>query len=171
MDNIGKESIKNICCLGAGYVGGPTMAVLAEQCPQIKVTVVDLDKKKISLWNSKDMTKIPVFEPGLTDVLSKIRGKNLFFSSNIEKSIKEAELVFISVNTPTKTAGFGANYASDLKWVESSARQVAKFAKGHTIVVEKSTVPVRTAELIKTILNCSQKLGSEEKIQKRSLFQ
>ena len=79
MDNISKESIKNICCLGAGYVGGPTMAVLAEQCPQIKVTVVDLDKKKISLWNSKDMTKIPVFEPGLTDVLSKIRGKNLFF--------------------------------------------------------------------------------------------
>ena len=125
------------------------MAVIADKWPSIKVTVVDLDQNKIDAWNSIDISKIPVFEPGLDKLILKNRNKNLYFSSAIEKSISEADLVFISVNTPTKVRGLGAGYASDLKWVESSARTVAKFAQGHTIVVEKSTVPVRTAELIK----------------------
>jgi UDPglucose 6-dehydrogenase len=155
MDNSNVNIVKNICCLGAGYVGGPTMAVLASKCPNIKVTVVDIDLNKIAAWNNQNLDKLPVFEPGLDKIISKVRGKNLFFSNDIEKSIKDSELVFISVNTPTKIKGFGAFYASDLKWVESSARQVAKYASGHTIVVEKSTVPVKTAELIKKILKSS----------------
>tara|TARA_Y100000589_G_scaffold28724_1_gene23875 strand:- start:1339 stop:2751 length:1413 start_codon:yes stop_codon:yes gene_type:complete len=162
--------IENICCIGAGYVGGPTMAVLAEKCPNIKVNVVDLDINRIKLWNSKNVNEIPIFEPGLAEIVSKIRDKNLFFSNNIEESIKEADLIFISVNTPTKIKGLGANYASDLKWIESSARQVAKFAIGHTIVVEKSTVPVRTAELIKTILNSSEDFNLNNKNKYKKTF-
>ena len=131
------------------------MAVIADKWPSINVTVVDLDQGKIDAWNSIDISKIPVFEPGLDKLILKNRNKNLYFSTAIEKSISEADLVFISVNTPTKVRGLGAGYASDLKWVESSARTVAKFAQGHTIVVEKSTVPVRTAELIKKILSSS----------------
>ena len=128
------------------------MAVLADNCPEIKVTVVDIDNEKINLWNSVDYKNLPVYEPGLAELIKKNRNKNLFFSTKIEESISEADIVFISVNTPTKEKGLGAGYASDLKWVESSARTVAKFARGHTIIVEKSTVPVRTAELIKKIL-------------------
>ena len=131
------------------------MAVIADNWPSINVTVIDLDQHKIDAWNSIDINKLPVFEPGLDNLILKNRNKNLYFSSEIEKPISEADLVFISVNTPTKVRGLGAGYASDLKWVESSARTVAKFAKGHTIVVEKSTVPVRTAELIKKILSSS----------------
>ncbi len=145
-----------ITCLGAGYVGGPTMAVMAEKCNGIEITVVDLNQSKIDLWNSEDLSNLPVFEPGLASIIRKVRGKNLFFSSNIQKAISEADIIFISVNTPTKTSGYGAGFASDLKWVESSARTIANFANGHTIVVEKSTVPVKTAEVIKTILNCNQ---------------
>ena len=152
MVDIRGDSIRKVCCLGAGYVGGPTMAVLADNCPEVKVTVVDVDEKKIEAWNTNNLSDLPVFEPGLQEIISKIRDKNLFFSCDIEKSIREADLVFISVNTPTKRKGLGANFASDLKWVESSARQVAKYASGHTIVVEKSTVPVKTAELIRKIL-------------------
>ena len=144
--------IKKICCIGAGYVGGPTMAVIAEKCPHLKVTVVDINEERIDEWNSSDLEKMPIFEPGLKEIISKVRGKNLFFSTQIAKEIKESDMVFISVNTPTKTEGFGAGYAIDLKWVESSARQVAKYAQGHTIVVEKSTLPVKTAEVIKEIL-------------------
>ena len=148
-----KKFQKNICCIGAGYVGGPTMAVIALNCPNIRVDVVDINEQRIECWNSNDFTKLPVFEPGLEAIIKKQRGKNLFFSSKIEECISKADIIFISVNTPTKTQGIGAGYASDLKWIESSARQIAKFAENHTIVVEKSTLPVKTAETIKTILN------------------
>ena len=151
------SSLKKICCIGAGYVGGPTMAVIADNCPDIKVTLVDLNKDRIDSWNNNDLNKLPVYEPGLKNLVEKNRNKNLFFTTDIQNSISEADIIFISVNTPTKSKGLGAGYASDLKWVESSARTVAEFASGHTIVVEKSTVPVRTAELIKKILSNSLK--------------
>ena len=139
------------------------MAVLSKYCPDISITLVDINKEKISAWNNDDPRFFPVFEKGLSEIVLKNRGINLFFSCDIENSIKNADMIFISVNTPTKTTGFGAGYASDLKWVESSARQVAKFAEGHTIVVEKSTVPVRTAELIETILKSSERKNELEK--------
>ena len=128
------------------------MAVISDHWPEIDVTLVDIDKNKIAAWNNSDLTNLPIYEPGLKEVVKRNRNRNLFFSTNIQESISEAEMIFISVNTPTKLSGMGAGYASDLKWVESSARQVAKYAKGHTIIVEKSTVPVKTAELIKEIL-------------------
>ena len=146
-------SLKKICCIGAGYVGGPTMAVIADNCPEIKVTLVDQNVERIDNWNNKDLSKLPVYEPGLKELIKKNRNKNLFFTTSIKESVAEADIIFISVNTPTKTKGLGAGYASDLKWVESSARTVAEYALGHTIIVEKSTVPVRTAELIKRILS------------------
>ncbi len=149
--------IKNICCIGAGYVGGPTMAVIAYKCKEIQVHVVDFNEERIKQWNDKDVDNLPIYEPGLSDIIKKCRGKNLYFSSSIEDKIRNADLVFISVNTPTKTKGLGAGKASDLKWVEACARQVANFAEGHTIVVEKSTLPVRTAELIKEILGAAEK--------------
>lgn len=128
------------------------MAVISDHWPEIDVTLVDIDKNKIAAWNNSDLSNLPIYEPGLKEVVKRNRNRNLFFSTNIQESISEAEMIFISVNTPTKLSGMGAGYASDLKWVESSARQVAKYAKGHTIIVEKSTVPVKTAELIKEIL-------------------
>ena len=149
-------SIKTICCIGAGYVGGPTMSVIADRCSDITVNIVDINSERIKAWNSEDMEKLPIFEPGLQEIVSRCRGKNLHFSTDIENKIQSADMIFISVNTPTKTKGIGAGMASDLKWVEASARQVAKYAKGHTIVIEKSTLPVRTAEVIKTILSSSQ---------------
>ncbi len=157
--------VKTICCIGAGYVGGPTMAVIADKCKYLKVIVVDLNKDKIDSWNNEDLTKLPVYEPGLKDLIKRCRGKNLFFSTNIQQSIAESDMVFISVNTPTKQTGLGAGEASDLKYIESSARSIAEFAVGNTIVVEKSTIPVKTAELIKTILISSQK-GLENKSEK-----
>ncbi len=144
--------IQKICCIGAGYVGGPTMSVIADKCPDLEVRVVDINKDRIEAWNDSDLTKLPIFEPGLDRIISRTRGRNLFFSLEMEKSISDADMVFISVNTPTKTKGLGAGQASDLSWVEASARQVAKYAKGHTIVIEKSTLPVRTAQAIKEIL-------------------
>ncbi len=147
---------KNVCCIGAGYVGGPTMSVIASNCPAIRIEVVDINKERIEAWNSNDFSQLPVFEPGLEEIVKKCRGKNLFFSNKVEESIGSADIIFISVNTPTKTRGIGAGFASDLKWIESSARQIAKFAKSHTVVVEKSTLPVKTAETIKTILNSSE---------------
>tara|TARA_Y100000589_G_scaffold116348_1_gene110270 strand:- start:6249 stop:7646 length:1398 start_codon:yes stop_codon:yes gene_type:complete len=147
--------IKNICCIGAGYVGGPTMSVIALNCPDFRVDVVDINKERIEAWNSDNLSKLPVFEPGLAEIICKCRGINLFFSNNIEECISKADIIFISVNTPTKTKGVGAGYASDLKWIESSARQIAKFSKNHTVIVEKSTLPVKTAETIKIILNSS----------------
>ena len=150
-----KYKIKNICCIGAGYVGGPTMAVIADKCPNIKIEVVDINKERIENWNNKDLTKLPIYEPGLAQIIGRCRGKNLHFSCSVEDKIKNADMIFISVNTPTKTKGVGAGKASDLKWVEACARQVAQFSIGHTIVVEKSTLPVRTAEVIKSILEAS----------------
>ena len=144
--------IRKICCIGAGYVGGPTMSVIADKCPDLEVSVVDINKERIAAWNSKNLNKLPIFEPGLDQIISRTRGRNLFFSSEMEKAISEADMIFISVNTPTKIKGLGAGQASDLSWVEASARQVAKYANGHTIVVEKSTLPVRTAQTIKEIL-------------------
>ncbi len=131
------------------------MAVIADKCPDIKVTLVDLNKERIDAWNNNDLNKLPIYEPKLKSLVEKNRNKNLFFNTKIKKSIEEADLIFISVNTPTKERGLGSGYASDLKWVESSARTISEFAKNHTIVVEKSTVPVRTAELIKKILSNS----------------
>ena len=144
--------IKNICCIGAGYVGGPTMAVIADKCSHINVDVVDLNKKRIERWNDDDFDNLPVYEPGLSEIVKRCRGKNLHFSTLVDEKIKKADMVFISVNTPTKKHGLGAGKASDLRWVEACARQVADNASGHTIVVEKSTLPVRTAEVIKSIL-------------------
>ena len=155
MNSSYKPFIKNICCLGAGYVGGPTMAVIADKCPDINVTVLDINQERIDQWNNPDLEKLPVYEPGLKDVIDRVRGKNLFFSTQIEAIVADSEMIFISVNTPTKTKGFGAGYASDLKWVEASARQVAKYARNHTIVIEKSTLPVKTAQVIKDILHNS----------------
>ena len=134
------------------------MSVIADNCPDIKVTLVDIDDKKIAAWNDKNLNNLPIFEPGLKEVVSRNRNKNLFFSTDIENSIKNADMVFISVNTPTKNKGFGAGYASDLKWVESCARQVAMYSEGYTIIVEKSTVPVKTAELIEEILVSNEKV-------------
>ncbi len=145
--------IKNICCIGAGYVGGPTMSVIAQKNPDIKVTVVDKNTQRISDWNDKDLTNIPIYEPGLNDVIAEARGRNLFFSSDIDKAIDESEMIFISVNTPTKTYGSGKGMAADLKYVELCARQIAKVAVSDKIVVEKSTLPVKTAEAIQNILD------------------
>ncbi|MDC3029605.1 nucleotide sugar dehydrogenase, partial [Prochlorococcus sp. AH-716-P13] len=158
-----KISVKRICCIGAGYVGGPTMSVIASKCPNILVNVVDINKKRIDLWNSDDLKKLPIYEPGLDNIIKKNRGKNLIFSSDVAKEIALADMIFISVNTPTKTSGIGAGQASDLKWVEASAREVAKFATGHTIVVEKSTLPVKTAEVIKSILEEVQTKDAKRK--------
>ena len=149
---MGLPTIRSICCIGAGYVGGPTMAVIADRCPDVQVTVVDLNAERIAAWNGADLSRLPVYEPGLDAVVGRCRGRNLHFSTAVEEAIAAADLVFISVNTPTKTKGLGAGQASDLKWVEASARTVAKAAQGHTIVVEKSTLPVRTAEVIQQIL-------------------
>lgn len=144
--------ITNICCIGAGYVGGPTMAVIAQKCPEIKVNVVDINAQRIAEWNDTNLDNLPIFEPGLADVVAETRGKNLFFSTDIEKGIDEAQMIFISVNTPTKTYGKGKGMAADLKYIELCARQIAEVAKDDKIVVEKSTLPVRTAEAIRTIL-------------------
>ena len=153
-------SIRTICCIGAGYVGGPTMAVIADRCPGIQVTVVDLNQARIDAWNDPDLSKLPVYEPGLDAVVGRCRGRNLHFSTAVEPAIAAADMVFLSVNTPTKTKGVGAGQASDLRWIEASARQVAACAQGHTIVVEKSTLPVRTAETVQAILTAAQGDGA-----------
>lgn len=145
--------VKSICCIGAGYVGGPTMAVIAQKCPHIKVTVVDLNEKRIAAWNDVNTDNIPVYEPGLSAIVGEARGRNLFFSTEVDKAIAEADMIFISVNTPTKTYGVGKGMAADLKYIELCARQIARVAKTDKIVVEKSTLPVRTASAIKDILD------------------
>ena len=144
--------IKNICCIGAGYVGGPTMAVIAQKNPDIIVNVVDMNSKKINAWNSKNLDELPVYEPGLSNVVKEARGRNLFFSTEINKQIDEADMIFISVNTPTKIVGEGKGYAADLKFVEACAKQIAEVSKTDKVIVEKSTVPVRTSEKIRSIL-------------------
>ena len=145
--------IKKICCIGAGYVGGPTMSVIAEKNPEIKVTVVDINKEKIDNWNSEDLDNLPIYEPGLSDVIKSTRGKNLFFSTEIDKAIEQSEMIFISVNTPTKDYGEGKGMAADLTYVEQTARRIAKVSKNDKIIVEKSTLPVKTAAAIKNILD------------------
>ena len=148
--------IKNICCIGAGYVGGPTMAVIALRCPHINVTVVDANPEKIKAWNGP-LNKLPIYEPGLSDVIKEARGRNLFFSKNISENIEKAEMIFMAVNTPTKKEGEGAGLAADLRYVEACARDIAKYSKSDKIVIEKSTLPVRTAEKIKEILEAENK--------------
>ena len=148
-------AMNKICCIGAGYVGGPTMAVIARQCTNITVNVVDISEERIAAWNDPDMDNLPIYEPGLAEVVAKARNKNLFFLTDIDKAIEEADIIFIAVNTPTKTYGKGKGMAADLTYVEQCARRVAEVATTNKIVVEKSTLPVRTAEAIQTILEQS----------------
>lgn len=141
-----------ICCIGAGWVGGPTMAVIASKCPDIEVTAVDIFEDRIEAWNSD---QLPVYEPGLDEIVKQARNKNLFFSTDINKAIEESDIIFLSLATPTKEKGFGAGMAPNLKYIERDARRIAEVATSDKIVVEKSTVPVRTAESIKKILDAS----------------
>jgi len=139
-----------ICCIGAGYVGGPTMAMIAHKCADAEVTVVDLNAERIAAWNSGDL---PVYEPGLEEIVAQNRNKNLFFSTEVDEKVRDADIIFISVNTPTKDYGSGSGQAADLRFVESCARGIARAGGGNKIVVEKSTVPVRTAQMVKEILD------------------
>ena len=152
---------KSICCIGAGYVGGPTMAVIALKCPDIKVTVVDKNKDKIDRWNSEDLNMLPVFEPGLKEIIEKVRNVNLFFKHNIENAIEDNDIIFMAVNTPTKKYGEGKGMAADLTYVEDCSRLISKYSKSDKIVVEKSTLPVRTAEKIKEILSANSMFSFE----------
>ncbi|QQD15352.1 nucleotide sugar dehydrogenase [Sphingobacterium sp. UDSM-2020] len=147
------REIKRIACVGAGYVGGPTMSVIAQKNPNITITVVDLNQSRIDAWNDPDLNNLPIYEPGLDAVVAEARGRNLFFSTDVDKAIAEADMIFISVNTPTKTYGKGKGQAADLKYIELCARQIARVAKDDKIVVEKSTLPVRTAATLKSILD------------------
>ena len=149
--------IKNICCIGAGYVGGPTMSVIALKCPEIKITVVDKSKEKIDKWNSKDLSMLPVFEPGLSEIIEKVRNKNLFFSTDIKSAVQESEMIFLAVNTPTKTEGEGKGMAADLSNIINSAKEISDYSYSDKIIIEKSTLPVRTAEKLKEILSETKK--------------
>ncbi|XP_076365781.1 UDP-glucose 6-dehydrogenase-like [Tachypleus tridentatus] len=148
--------VKKICCLGAGYVGGPSCSVIALKCPDIQVVVVDKNETRIQQWNSEDL---PIYEPGLYEVVKECRGRNLFFSTDVNTAIKESDLIFISVNTPTKTYGFGKGRAADLRYIEAAARMIGEVAEGMKIVVEKSTVPVKAAESVDTILKSNLRPG------------
>ncbi len=148
--------VKNIACIGAGFVGGPTMAVIALKCPEVRVTVLDSNEHKINLWNNS-VDKLPVYEPGLSEIIAEVRGKNLFFSTDIKNTIDQAEMIFMAVNTPTKIEGEGKGYAADLSNIEKCAREISKYSNSDKIVIEKSTLPVRTAEKVKQILNQSNK--------------
>ena len=145
---------KDILCIGAGYVGGPTMAMIAARCPHYKVTVVDINHARIAAWQSD---QLPIYEPGLDEVVRQARGRNLFFSTQVEQGIRDADIIFVSVNTPTKTFGQGAGRAADLQYWEKTARQILEHADRNKIVVEKSTLPVRTAEAMERILNANTK--------------
>ncbi|KDN52494.1 nucleotide sugar dehydrogenase [Tilletiaria anomala UBC 951] len=148
--------VRAICCIGAGYVGGPTCSVIAQRCPHIKVTIVDVNPVRIAAWNSDTL---PVFEPGLDEVVKECRGRNLFFSTDIDDAIREADLIFVSVNTPTKKSGVGAGYAADLHYVEASTRRIASVSDAPKIIVEKSTVPCRTASSMRVILEANSRPG------------
>ncbi len=143
-----------ILCIGAGYVGGPTMTVIADKCPDVKVTVVDINQARIDAWNGDNL---PIFEPGLDEVVKRARGRNLFFSTDIPNAVREADIIFVSVNTPTKTFGQGAGKASDLQYWEKTAREILEVASSDKIIVEKSTLPVRTAAAMERILNSNDK--------------
>lgn len=161
----GVPPIKRICCIGAGYVGGPTCSVIALNCPDITVTIVDVNPDRIAAWNCDPeastgrLVDLPVYEPGLDEVVKKCRGRNLFFSTEIDKAIAEADLIFVSVNTPTKTSGIGAGYAADMHYVESSTRRIADISTSSKIIVEKSTVPCRTAASMRQVLEANSKPG------------
>ena len=144
----------NILCIGAGYVGGPTMAVIADRCPDHRVTVVDINPERIAAWNSE---ALPIYEPGLEDVVRRCRNRNLFYSTDIPRGIKEADVIFVSVNTPTKTFGAGAGKAADLQYLEKTARSIIEHAESDKIVVEKSTLPVRTAQALSRVLHSNSK--------------
>ncbi len=141
--------ISSICCLGAGYVGGPTMAMIANKCPDIQVTVCDMNQARIDAWNSDTL---PVYEPGLKEIVESCRGKNLHFTTDLKPAIAAADLIFVSVGTPTKSYGIGAGRAADLRYVEAAARLIAEVSHGNKIIVEKSTIPVKTACAIQSIL-------------------
>jgi UDPglucose 6-dehydrogenase len=143
---------KHILCIGAGYVGGPTMTMIAHKCPQYRVTVVDINSQRINAWNSN---RCPIYEPGLDDLVAKSRGKNLFFSTDVERGIRECDIIFVSVNTPTKTFGEGAGRAADLQYWEKTARQIVANSTTNKVIVEKSTLPVRTAEAMERILKAN----------------
>jgi UDPglucose 6-dehydrogenase len=144
----------NILCIGAGYVGGPTMAVIADRCPHVRVTVTDINSERIAAWNSGSL---PIYEPGLEEVVRRVRGRNLFFSTDVSGGIRDADIIFVSVNTPTKQFGQGAGRAADLQYWEKTARQILEESDRGKIVVEKSTLPVRTAEAMARILNSNGK--------------
>lgn len=144
------DFVKNIVCIGAGYVGGPTMAVIAHHCPEYRVTVVDISREKIDLWNSD---RLPIYEPSLYDRVAKSRGRNLFFSTDIDREIDRADIIFVTVNTPTKTYGEGAGRAVDLQFIEQTARRIRENSHSDKIVIEKSTIPVRAAETLRRILH------------------
>ncbi len=144
----------NICCIGAGYVGGPTMAVMADHCPDVRITVVDANPERIAAWNSN---QLPIYEPGLEEVVRRTRGKNLFFSDDSDRHIAAADVVFVCVNTPTKTFGQGAGRAADVQFMERAARQILRCSTDDKIVVEKSTVPVRSAEAMERIFRASDR--------------
>ena len=146
------------------------MSVIADKCPHITINVVDINKSRINAWNDPEFKNLPIFEPGLEDVLRRCRNRNLFFSTDIKKNIIDDEMIFISVNTPTKTRGIGAGQASDLKWIEACAREIGEYAQGETIVVEKSTLPVKTAEMIKSILSSYLSFNEESKSKIKKFF-
>ncbi len=148
------SSTTNVLCIGAGYVGGPTMAVIADRCPHVRVTVTDINAERIAAWNSD---QLPIFEPGLDEVVRRARGRNLFFSTDVAGGIRAAEIIFVSVNTPTKVFGQGAGRAADLQYWEKTARQILEESDHGKIVVEKSTLPVRTAEAMARILNSNSR--------------
>merc|ERR1711871_844040 len=143
-----------ICCIGAGYVGGPTMSIIALKCPKVKVTVCDISDRRIAQWNSRHL---PIYEPGLQEVVESVRGRNLFFTTDVDKAIQEAEIIFVSVNTPTKKNGIGAGVAADLTYWELAARRIASVTNGPKIIVEKSTVPVKTAESMSKVLHANDR--------------
>ncbi len=149
-----KEFKKRILCIGAGYVGGPTMAMIAQKCPQYEITIVDINAARIDAWQTDDL---PIYEPGLLEVVKLVRGKNLFFSTDIDSNIKKADIIFVSVNTPTKTYGEGEGKAADLQFWEKTARSIMNASESDKIIIEKSTLPVRTAYAMERILNVNTK--------------
>jgi len=149
---------KNILCIGAGYVGGPSMAMIAAKCPEYTILVVDINKARIRAWNSKTL---PVFEPGLLELVLSCRGRNLFFSTDIKGGIQKADIIFVSVNTPTKTSGVGAGMAADLQYWEKTAREIKKYSNTPKIIVEKSTLPVKTAQAMEEILKADNDVSFE----------
>merc|ERR1712226_881060 len=151
--------LHNICCIGAGYVGGPTCATIALKCPHVKVTIVDLNEACIAAWNSEEL---PIYEPGLDEVVKACRGKNLFFSTDVKGAIQEADIIFASVNTPTKVRGVGAGRAADLRFIESVGRTVAQHANRNKIIIEKSTVPVKTAEALERVVIANTNGGANK---------